>query len=71
MRDIVGKFSSSSCLVLAKTVSETKIKANHAWKFWCFDADRIITDPQQISFPGEGDGGDLNEGVQMADFGLT
>ena len=33
MRNIDGKFSSSLCPVLAKTVSETKIKANHSENF--------------------------------------
>ena len=67
MRDIVGQFSSSLCPVLAKTVSETKIKANHSWKFWCFDADH--NRPKTNKLPGGERWGD--EGVQMADFGLT
>ena len=33
MRNIDGKFSLSLCPVLAKTVSETKIKANHSENF--------------------------------------
>lgn len=53
MRNIDGKFCSSLCPVLAKTVSETKIKANHSENFGA--SMRIV--PKQISFPGEGDGG--------------
>ena len=58
MRNIDGKFSSSLCPVLAKTVSETKIKANHSENFGA--SMRIVSQQTQnkiISFPGEGDRG--------------
>ena len=66
MRDIDGKFSSSLCPVLAKTVSETKIKANHSVNF---GASMRIVSQQTQKLPGGGRWGD--EGVQMANFGLT
>lgn len=48
MHDIVGKFGSSLCTVLAKTVNETKIKANN------------IILVQLANFSGVGGWGDLN-----------
>lgn len=60
MHDIVGKFGSSLCTVLAKTVNETKIKANN------------IILVQLANFSGVGGwGGFKLEGVQIADFVLT
>ena len=68
MRNIDGKFSLSLCPVLAKTVSETKIKANHSENFGA--SMRIVSQQTQTNkLPGGGRWGD--EGVQMANFGLT
>ena len=58
MLDIVGIFSSSLCPVLAKTVSETKIKEITPENFGA--SMRIVsqqTHNKIISFLGEGDGG--------------